>query len=36
MISLQLTSPWSVCTPQVHRYLPTRYVEELFADGSLK
>jgi hypothetical protein len=30
------TCPWFICTPTLFRYLPSRYVDAFFEDGSLR
>jgi hypothetical protein len=36
MITIPITLPWHICTPTVFRFLPAEYVQQFFADGSLR
>ncbi|MEI6452600.1 MAG: hypothetical protein WCP98_21970, partial [Actinomycetes bacterium] len=36
MLTVQFTTPWTVFTPAVFRYLKSEYVEAFWADGSLR
>jgi len=36
MITLHLTTPWNVCTPDLFRYLDQQYVDAFFQDGTLR
>lgn len=36
MITIQISSPWHICTPTLFRYLPATYVGAFFNDGSLR
>lgn len=36
MITLPLSTNWNVCTPDLFRYLPKKYVDSFFNDGSLR
>ena len=36
MITIPITYPWHVCTPTLFRYLPSRFVDAFFEDGSLR
>lgn len=36
MITIPLTTPWNICTPDVFRYLDQQYVDAFFQDGTLR
>ena len=36
MITLQISSPWNVCTPVLFRFIEKQYVDAFFDDGTLR
>jgi hypothetical protein len=36
MITLQFTTPWHLCSPVLYRYLPSKFADAFFSDGSLR